>query len=366
MTLNVRCIEEGEDFKHLPSFDFTKLNAVNTCVRWGVISYGLHKAMSGNYRAMALEAGEACHQVFSALRIYDLYTYGPRVYAHEALFTEDQVRELACARLRELFSTERASEFVEITFNDDDDERTRLIHGGLMILETSGFYDDPTDKRRTIAKLSESLIEYVDRYPFGESVPLLARRARDVFVGVEQAFELVVEFDGHPCFRFTGRIDGVHCRGNKTTDPYIEENKTASKLGDAWIMSFDMSHQVTGYCIAAAATLGQPIDSFTRAKVLGLMIPQPRIKGMGYEEVIVRRGEHHLRQWSEWVRHTVETYNSFIDRPLDAPTYTGSCNRYFRPCSFIPLCASPRDEQEQILDEMVTSEWSPLTEKAGD
>jgi hypothetical protein len=40
--------------------------------------------------------------------------------------------------------------------------------------------------------------------------------------------------------------------------------------------------------------------------------------------------------------------------------FTHSCNRYFRPCSLIPFCASDREEQERIIAEMVTDEWSPL------
>ena len=37
-----------------------------------------------------------------------------------------------------------------------------------------------------------------------------------------------------------------------------------------------------------------------------------------------------------------------------------SCNRYFRPCSFIPFCDADPAEQQRIVDEMGYDEWSPL------
>ena len=56
----------------LPAFDNTKLTAINQCPTWGIVRYGLHKTMSGGGRAMALEAGSACHEVFAALRLWQL------------------------------------------------------------------------------------------------------------------------------------------------------------------------------------------------------------------------------------------------------------------------------------------------------
>jgi len=55
------------------------------------------------------------------------------------------------------------------------------------------------------------------------------------------------------------------------------------------------------------------------------------------------------------------------NNPYDTPRYTHSCNRYFRPCSFIPFCDTTREDQETLVREiMVTEEWSPLHEKTGE
>ena len=369
----VRLPHEGEDVSHLEAFDFTKMNAVNTCPRYGIIRYGLHKVMPTKSRSMALEAGSACHEVFSAVRIFDLLEYGHILYGPDA-----EVKAIKTAR--SLFARkdydgsliyDRADEMLRLFKEDGEDERTRVLRGCLHILESSGYEDDPNDKRRTLDKLSEACIAYIDRHDFGKSLPYV----RGDFVGIEVPFNLVVTYVSdnraglvhNRSIRLTGRIDGFHCRNGDINNPVVEENKTASRLNDAWEMSFDMSHQVTGYCVAASTILGQVVD---RALIRGLSIPQPRVYDAGgILNVPTRREAHHYRQWSEWVVHTVETFFRWRDDPLNSPTYTGSCNRFFRPCSYIPLCAADDEERVEYFNQMLTEEWSPLhnmESKAGD
>jgi hypothetical protein len=58
--------------------------------------------------------------------------------------------------------------------------------------------------------------------------------------------------------------------------------------------------------------------------------------------------------------HTIQLAKLYHHDPINAPKYTHSCNRYFRPCSLIPFCYGDDDEQRQFLEEMVDDEWSPL------
>jgi len=358
----------GEDTSHLPAFDFTKLSAVNTCPKWGVIRYGHHKTFATKNRAMALEAGESCHQVFSAVRCADLFLYGEQLYGPE-------IKARAVKHMHRLFDrrlpsglldTHRTDGWVTRLTDHNEDERTNLIVSSLYILETTGYVDDPYDKRRTLDKLSEAIIAYVDRYEFGVSLPYVTEN----FVGIEVPFDLLVTYrtsENTPIrkCRFYGRVDGVHAFRNDLTNPIIEENKTASRINDAWEMSFEMSHQVTGYIASAAANIGHPINM---ARIRGLSIPQPRMHdGNGVVNITVTRREHQFQQWAEWFMHTADLFFEYIDKPIDSPTYTVACNRYFRPCSFIPLCASPYDEQVAMFnDDMVIDAWSPLDEKSSD
>lgn len=351
--MKLRLPEEGEDLKQYLHFDNTKLTAVNTCPKWGIIRYGQHKTFSNSARAMALEAGEACHQVFAGARLFDLYHNGHIVYPHEPH------KDLAVARCVELFGEERTERYFKLITNQED-ERTRILQGGIYLLESSGFYDDPTDKQRTVDTLTEACIAYLDRYSFGKHIPYI----RGDFVGVENAFAVIAEWDDGLTVVFTGRIDGMHCYRNDHDKPFIEDNKTSSRLSDAWELSFETSHQITGYLAAASTIIGHLVD---RAKVHGLQIPQPKVYSDGVVEVDLTREGHHFDSWGKWFRHTVDLYMSYFNDPASAPMYTHSCNRYFRPCSFIPLCVTPIEEQRTIIEEeMVVEEWSPLHDKAGD
>ena len=61
--------------------------------------------------------------------------------------------------------------------------------------------------------------------------------------------------------------------------------------------------------------------------------------------------------------HTVSIIDAYSAEPTDAPMYTHSCNRYFRSCSFIPLCTETRERRKWIYDnEMITQRWNPLEE----
>src|ERR1044072_1768379 len=73
MKCNIRLTTEEEKADpSIPAFDYTKLTALNTCPRWGLIRYDQHKKMPGNSREMSLELGSAAHQAFAAIRWFEL------------------------------------------------------------------------------------------------------------------------------------------------------------------------------------------------------------------------------------------------------------------------------------------------------
>lgn len=341
-----------EEDQHLPAYDNTKLQAINTCPTWGIIRYVKHKQMPGAGRAMALEAGAAAHEVFAALRLWQLWkTQG--LWSHfqhhaKRLFGEDRFMQMM-AKLAEV---------------ENEDERTQCIHFCLEALYTSGFYDDPNDKKRTLTNLEESCIAYIDRWHWNDPVWVQDENDPTSLVGVEVPFDLVVEYefaDGTvKRYRFVGKIDGIHVRNS---EPTLHENKTASRLDEAWRQSFNMSSQITGYALATTTIIQQPV---TRAEVFGLTIPLPKtVQYGGYSRDVVRREDFKYHHWFNWFLHTVSIAEAYEDDVANAPQYTHSCNRYFRPCSLMAYCDSPDEDKVQILEEMEINEWSPLHEGKG-
>ena len=66
---SIKCTPALEEHDGIPAYDNTRLVAINTCPVWGAVRYGLGLAMPSRSRAMALEAGSACHEVFAAARL---------------------------------------------------------------------------------------------------------------------------------------------------------------------------------------------------------------------------------------------------------------------------------------------------------
>lgn len=331
---------------HLPAFDYTKLTAINVCPRWGLIRYDQHKRMPGEGRAMPLEAGSAAHQAYSAVRMYQALKCADDGYS----------AKLITDHMDTLLGEERVSELMKL-FGAQEDARQTVNSMAIYALNTSGFYDDPSDKRRTMSNLEQSLVAYVDRQELDREVPIIT----DTLIGIEVPFDLVVEMTDDEgevyIFRYIGRMDGL-MRDTKTGKPCVHENKTASRLDQSWHDSFVMSHQVTGYCVAASEILGEPV---TDCIVLGMMTPLPKTYDLGgIARNPVERDSGRIREWANWLFSTIQVWSKYKDDPLNAPEYTHSCNRYFRSCSFLPLCAVTGEDRIQSYNEMVVDEWTPL------
>lgn len=353
------------DDADLEAYDNTRLQAINTCPVWGQLRYGMHKSMSGpGLRQMALEMGSAAHEVFAAVRLWQLRKYQGNI-------------PLSDFHGPRLFGAARY-EAMQNAVDDREDDRSQSLAFCLSALETSGFHDDPSDRRRTYTNLEEGCITYIDRWDWNR-MPVWIRDGTDPEsdVGIELPFDVVLSFtlsggsrrlasDGQSAsdnseyevsYRFIGKADGLHVRASKLC---LHENKTASRLDEAWRQSFLLSSQITGYCLSLSLWAGQPIES---AEIHGMSIPLPKSYDFGgiVRETVERR-KHDFERWFNWFLHTVMLDQQFKNNPYDAPRYTHSCNRYFRPCSMIPFCDGDDEEQKRIVEEMYHDHWSPLHE----
>lgn len=343
-----------DEDKHLKTYDHTKLSAINTCPTWGIIRYSLSKTMPGAGRAMALEAGGAMHQAFAAIRVWQLgVTQGLRDHAMAAalrIFGKDCTADL--------YGTQRP----------ENADIANLRNFALQALYNSGYIDDPNDKRRTMSNMEATLIAYVDQWDL-QRFPVWIENVNKPTstIGIEMPLDIVLTFhysDGTTRqLRYIGRMDGIHTDPRRNLAVIVHENKTAGRLDDAWRMSFHMSHQVTGYCAGGSVITRSGCGS---GLVLGAQIPLPKQYSSGIVTERVPRGPHMFDKWFRWIDHTVDIEEQYLPDPIHAPKLTHSCNRYFRPCAFIPLCTDDEEGMRATLEQMISEEWNPLHEKAGD
>lgn len=333
-----------EDKANLVAMDHSMLSGMDTCPTYATIRYVNSKTFAGGGRALALEAGTVCHEGFSLVRWYQLK------------YVENQPK-LADAWMKCNFSPDRGTEFNAV-LGKATSHHTNLKNLMETAVLTSGYFDDPFDKRRTIGNIIDSLSHYVDMWDFERFPNWIGPKGE---IGIEVGFDLVITFiiehDGGTTIhevRFTGKIDGFHM---DKSHHVICENKTGAMIGDAWLAQWEMSHQITGYCFSASFIMAQPI---VRAWVMGLKIPvgKERMAGLAIERV--NRTPMHFYHWQRWMFENSVKVMLYKDDPLSAPRFTHSCNRYFRPCGFLPLCTlSTREEQLEAIDEMVYVKHAP-------
>ena len=125
MKFNIRLPNEDDDLNSLQAFDFTKLSAVNTCPTWGIVRYGYHKVFSTTSRAMALEAGSACHEVFASARLFDLLEFSHLAYPD---IQKEKIADLVEKCSLRMFGEERTKALLD-EYTSSEDERTRILRG---------------------------------------------------------------------------------------------------------------------------------------------------------------------------------------------------------------------------------------------
>lgn len=237
------------------------------------------------------------------------------------------------------------------------DEREHLMEMCFAILGTSGWQDDPGDKVRTMASMQLACVHYVDAIlPYMDEWPIYVEKKSDpdCMVGIEQVFDVVVLYSDGREIRYVGTIDGL-ALAVETNEPHLDDNKTASRLGNGWRAMFEMSNQITGYTAACEVFFGFPVR---RSRIIGVKIPP----GHGEDVYIVTplpKTEESYRNWGLWLRSTVDTYEKYERDFESAPRFSHSCNRYFRPCALIPFCADTMEGRSIQWEQMIEADKSP-------
>jgi hypothetical protein len=343
-TLSIRWTEPHE--QDMFCYSHSKVEAVLTCPVWGIVRYVHNLYYPNAKRAMALEAGSAMHEVFAACRLWQVY----RLQHLEQHFRFHAER---------LYGKER---FAKAWEEFSDDPRHELINFCFNILNSGDFYDDPDDNMRTTANMETTIIRYVDeRMKQFEANPIWIEDENDPTkrIGIEQVFDVIITYRGIS-LRYIGTIDGIitpkRLFDNGTiVEAVIDENKTASRLDETWRKSYMVKSQPTGY-IAVARLITSLV--VTSVRMIGVKVKQTR-SSEDIQAFIEEREDWQLLKWVQSLHHAHSIVEQYKDMPLDAPQYTHSCSRYFRPCAFIELCAAHPTDQETILASMVPGELSP-------
>lgn len=347
-TYQTRISPENSELK---PFSHSILSAVNTCPMWGVIRYGHRKQYPSSTRAMALEFGSAAHDVFAAIYLYQVgYIQGhPKHMLHHA---------------RRIFGDNDRFERALHTKDNDPDARDHLVSLGFNILRSGEFYNDPSDNMRTMENLELGIIKYIDNVLLEmEALPIFIMDKEDETkpIGIELPFDIELErYDTvglTKTMRYIGQIDRLLEIDNSLLR--LGENKTGSRLDSSWALSFDMSHQITGYNLAVETILNRECR---QVSVHGL-----KNKQTGHSDDFspispIDRDVEKYETFIDWALFSKDIYDTYMEDWESAPRFTHSCNRYFRPCSLLSFCTDTIEGRKDQFMEMIQAPLSPSEE----
>lgn len=348
---SVRPTTQEEKNSNMPYFTSSILEAVNTCPKFGIIHSILSKRFVTGYRQMALEAGSLMHEVFSMLNLYQVGMV-QQLPEHMNVHGTKEFSSYRWERVSQHFKP----------VADTSTESIMLEAAMFDLMATSSFYDDDNDRVRTLSNLEHCALELINYWLMNfRSFNIYISNVNDPTapIGVEQSLDVVFN-TSHGAFRFIGLVDALY--QNKDTGQIKQgEYKTTSSMNDAWRMAFDTRHQITAY----NAALHAYFDNVSQDVILlGSSIPVRKTTAP-VQHFPVYRDESAVQQFLQTMVFTKFVKETFLSQPLFAPTFTHSCNRYFRPCAFIDLCSSALADQEAMLEQMEeASSLSPSEEKA--
>lgn len=364
-------VEAWDDSFDLKGYDFSMINAINTCPMYGITRYVHNKVFTINEREMALECGALCHNCFAIYRALSIYYRGVKEQNDTiCIIGKKQIRKFLLEVVSDLTedSVYDVCEELLLQANEKTTPLAKYTIFSDFLIDNSGYYDDPDDKKRTIDNIKESLFAYLSNFlDLIQKEPVWINNIHeiDTLVGIEIPFDLKVTInyvangeEQEQVLHFIGKLDGIHTRDDGTL--IVHENKTASRLDDSWVGQWYNSHQITGYCLASSFFTG---ESCLQARVLGMQIPVPKYSGYAFRMERVDREKHYFADWCRWMITNHQAIEEYKDTPEIAPKNTHACCKYYKQCAFTYLCVNSAEERKRIIEEeMIEHEWSPLNE----
>lgn len=349
------------DVNTVPYVTSSLVEAVTTCPKWGVIHNVQHKRFVTGFRQMALEAGSVMHDVFAGFNLLQIGA---------AQNSPDHMRHHA----KSLYGFDRynACNFEKALEKYKANPGRAMDSLAVDLIATSEFYDDENDKNRTVANLEHAAFELSGFYLSNlAKFPIYVSDDNDPTkpVGVEKSLDVlftcdVMHDDGTidiQTFRFIGLADVVY-HNRETNLVTLGEYKTTSSMNEGWREAFRTRHQQSAYLGALQAYF--PNVSWD-CILTGSSIPVRKTSAPNMTFPIYRDREA-VNNFLMTALTALELMAKYKDeKAIDAPMFTHSCNRYFRPCSLLDLCSSCRDDQLAMWNEMAISpEMSPSEFKA--
>jgi|SRR5687768_12642168 len=243
-------------------------------------------------------------------------------------------------------------------YDDQATEQEALDNGLIAAIKYWGDYQPPEDSVKNFDNLLLALVHYAETRPLSKDhiKPLKLSSGKHA---IEFTFAVPIPNTVHPetgnPILYGGRFDMFAEFQNA---PFVEDDKTTSRLGPSWMKQWTLNSQFTGYCWAAGV-VGMP--------VVGAIIRGQSILSKSFEnaEAIIYRPKWQIERWlnqlindvNRMVKHWRLWQATNNEASFDYALGT-ACAAY-GGCEFLRLCSSPNPES-WIPTDYKNKHWNPL------
>lgn len=214
-----------------------------------------------------------------------------------------------------------------------------------------GTFQSPMLSNKTKDRLIRAILYYFDQWMLGED------GLTPVKDGIESSFEIELPImhpeTGFPLL-YVGKRDMLATDVNGRY--YVVDEKTTSKLGEAWYSKWDLDAQTTGYIWSVKQ---EKSDVEVMAQIRGISILR---NDYGHAEVPIVKSNWQLEQWHEQLLHDVERMIRCWKAQWFDQALNDQCTAYGRACDYKKLCMSMQPDK-RIEGNYKVEVWNPIERK---
>ena len=233
-----------------------------------------------------------------------------------------------------------------------------LIEGINAIHASYKGYVPPAKSFKTADRVAGSLAYYLNANPFAEDefVPLeMPDGKRMIEVSFNHEIPILHPVTGKR-LTYCGRFDMLAI-SKKTGLVWVNDEKTTSRIGEAWSNQWALDSQMTGYVWGARKLLRQ---AGLELEVAGAIINGVAIMKYDYETVRypTYRQDWEVQRWYVQMLKDVDGWIDAFKHQSHNQVLDHACALYNAPCEYARLCKS--GNPERILGSYEVRFWNPL------
>jgi hypothetical protein len=231
------------------------------------------------------------------------------------------------------------------------DAETSVAHGMLALLKAYGDFEPPEGTAKTPDRMAGALEAYFAEWPLddarGAHPTLMPSGKHAIEFSFAQPLPYKHPVTGDPII-YAGRSDMI-C--NFAEGIYVEDDKTATQLGDSWTRQWELRSQFTGYCWAARES-GISVNGVL---VRGLSILKTKY---GTAQAITYRSAWEIDRWlGQVLRDLARLQRAWEEGYYDFNL--GEACASYGGCQFTNVCKSD-DPDTWLPMYFERKRWDPL------